>query len=939
MVEQMKHYLGHTCVEGPPKYIRYGQDALERKAKPVREEDLDYQPTFRMGPLGDAEVTDQKSVQKEEGRSSGSEAASAAGRKAMPDTNIDAETGRDTVTGAPHDQPRTSAEESCHPGSSSQFSTSLPQLTYQFVAVDLQPPTRTGPWVPEGCGNIVRPGVKGMLLPSGNELESLKEKMAKTSEEIKSKLDEREENMKNLKKQVENKTKCIEELQQEVNKLQLEIENMNKQHKEAVDIYQKDIETRKVNENKLHEEVEKMKLLYDEATMIQRETDIRCQHKITEMVALMEKHKNEYDKMVEEKNAELKIYKIRQQKQSSSERALTYVIKTPPTDRLQSGRSTNLLESRAQGKSKKCFSNWIVIQTALSTRTFWSPWPATAISNSSSISHFLLLALPDTRQLQLLHFCFFLSIPLAALLGNSLIISTTACGHHLHTPMFFFLLNLALTHLGSICTTVPKAMYSSLWDTRHISYAGCAAQVSLFFCLMSVEYFLLTIMRFDHYVSICKLLHYRTLLGSRACAHMAAAAWASAFLNALMHTANTFSLPLCQGNALGQFFCEIPHILKFSCSKSYLRELGLIAVTASLMSLLIAGHLHQMTFTGPCQPIPVQPGIPDCFHLNSIKSGAKPVVEGDLDYQPTFKMEGLEDAEAKPVGEGDLDSQPTFKMEVVEDAEVMDQKSVQKEELPGGSSGSVAASAAERKEMADTNTVTDADKARAAKPVGEGDLDSQPTFKMEVVEDAEVMDQKSVQKEELPGGSSGSVAASAAERKEMADTNTVTDADKARAAKPVGEGDLDSQPTFKMEVVEDAEVMDQKSVQKEELPGGSSGSVAASAAERKEMADTNTVTDADKARAAKPVLEGDLDYQPISITEPLEDAEAKPVGEGDLDSQPTFKMEVVEDAEAKPVGEGDLDSQPTFKMEVVEDAEDTIRRMGAEIQIVIYWDS
>ncbi|XP_062370292.1 olfactory receptor 14J1-like, partial [Cinclus cinclus] len=75
-------------------------------------------------------------------------------------------------------------------------------------------------------------------------------------------------------------------------------------------------------------------------------------------------------------------------------------------------------------------------------------------------------------------------------------------------------------------------------------------------------------------------LHYGTLLGSRACAHMAAAAWASAFLNALLHTANTFSLPLCQGNALGQFFCEIPQILKLSCSKSYLRELGLLAVSA-----------------------------------------------------------------------------------------------------------------------------------------------------------------------------------------------------------------------------------------------------------------------------------------------------------------------------------------------------------------------
>ncbi|NXP45928.1 SYCP1 protein, partial [Heliornis fulica] len=201
-------------------------------------------------------------------------------------------------------------------------------------------------------------------LHSRNELESLKEKMIKKGEEIKSKLDEREENAKNieneisrkekqlrilenkfnnLKKQVENKNRCIEDLQQEnkvlkkkitaenkktsiyegkVNKLQLEMENMDKQHKETVDIYQKDIERKTVNENKLLEEVEKMRLLADEATITQRETDIRCQHKITEMVALMEKHKHEYDKVVEEKDTELKIYKIKEQQQLSSKRSL-----------------------------------------------------------------------------------------------------------------------------------------------------------------------------------------------------------------------------------------------------------------------------------------------------------------------------------------------------------------------------------------------------------------------------------------------------------------------------------------------------------------------------------------------------------------------------------------------------------------------------------------
>ncbi|XP_074403726.1 olfactory receptor 14A2-like [Zonotrichia albicollis] len=89
-------------------------------------------------------------------------------------------------------------------------------------------------------------------------------------------------------------------------------------------------------------------------------------------------------------------------------------------------------------------------------------------------------------------------------------------------------------------------------------------------------------MCYDRYVSICKPLHYGTLLGSRACAHMAAAAWASGFLFSLLHTANTFSLPMCHGNVLGQFFCEIPQIIKLSCAKTFLSEPGLLAVCACL---------------------------------------------------------------------------------------------------------------------------------------------------------------------------------------------------------------------------------------------------------------------------------------------------------------------------------------------------------------------
>ncbi|XP_067166465.1 olfactory receptor 14C36-like, partial [Apteryx mantelli] len=173
-------------------------------------------------------------------------------------------------------------------------------------------------------------------------------------------------------------------------------------------------------------------------------------------------------------------------------------------------------------------------------------------------------------------------IYLAALLGNGLIITAIACDHRLHTPMYFFLLNLSLLDLGTISTTVPKSMANSLWDNRAISCWGCAAQVFLFAFFLPTEYFVLTVMAYDRYVAICKPLHYGTIMSSRGCVEMAAAAWASGLLYALLHTANTFSIPLCQGNVVEQFFCEIPQILKLSCSDTYLRELGVVVISLCL---------------------------------------------------------------------------------------------------------------------------------------------------------------------------------------------------------------------------------------------------------------------------------------------------------------------------------------------------------------------
>ncbi|XP_069615858.1 synaptonemal complex protein 1-like [Ranitomeya imitator] len=59
--------------------------------------------------------------------------------------------------------------------------------------------------------------------------------------------------------------------------------------------------------------VARLKLSTEEAFRMQRENDIKCQHKIVEMMALMEKHKHQYDKLLEEKDTELGGLRAREQ--------------------------------------------------------------------------------------------------------------------------------------------------------------------------------------------------------------------------------------------------------------------------------------------------------------------------------------------------------------------------------------------------------------------------------------------------------------------------------------------------------------------------------------------------------------------------------------------------------------------------------------------------
>uniref|UniRef100_A0A0D9R9C6 Olfactory receptor n=1 Tax=Chlorocebus sabaeus TaxID=60711 RepID=A0A0D9R9C6_CHLSB len=188
------------------------------------------------------------------------------------------------------------------------------------------------------------------------------------------------------------------------------------------------------------------------------------------------------------------------------------------------------------------------------------------MTNQTQMMEFLLMRFTENWETQILHSVLFLLIYLVALLGNLLIITLIIKDHRLHMPMYFFLKNLSFLDLCLISITVPKSITNSLMNCNTISFPGCVCQVFFFFLLATTEIALLTVMSYDRYVAICHPLRYEVIMSHEACAQMAVSSWVSGSLNAILHTACTFSVPMCGFPEVHHFFCDIPQLLSLACS-------------------------------------------------------------------------------------------------------------------------------------------------------------------------------------------------------------------------------------------------------------------------------------------------------------------------------------------------------------------------------------
>ncbi|XP_070929074.1 olfactory receptor 2T2 isoform X2 [Macaca nemestrina] len=121
-------------------------------------------------------------------------------------------------------------------------------------------------------------------------------------------------------------------------------------------------------------------------------------------------------------------------------------------------------------------------------------------------------------------FAIVFSIFVVAITANVLMILLIHVDSRLHTPMYFLLSQLSIMDTIYICITVPKMLQDLLSKDKTISFLGCALQIFLYLTLIGGEFFLLGLMAYD------------------------------------------------RSREINHFFCEIPAVLRLSCTDTSLYE-------------------------------------------------------------------------------------------------------------------------------------------------------------------------------------------------------------------------------------------------------------------------------------------------------------------------------------------------------------------------------
>lgn len=211
-----------------------------------------------------------------------------------------------------------------------------------------------------------------------------------------------------------------------------------------------------------------------------------------------------------------------------------------------------------------------------------------ADANFTLVTEFILLGLTDHAELKVVLFLVFLLIYTISLVGNLGMFLLIQITPKLQTPMYHFLSCLSLTDACYSSVFAPRMLLNFFVERETISFSACIVQYFSFASLITAEAFLLAAMAYDRYMVIVNPLLYTAAMTRVVCVVLVVASCVGGVINSLTHTIGLLKLSFCGPNVIRHFLCDLPPLLKLSCSDTSMNELLLLIFSS--MSCL--DHFH-----------------------------------------------------------------------------------------------------------------------------------------------------------------------------------------------------------------------------------------------------------------------------------------------------------------------------------------------------------
>ncbi|MBN3297779.1 OLF1 protein, partial [Amia calva] len=206
--------------------------------------------------------------------------------------------------------------------------------------------------------------------------------------------------------------------------------------------------------------------------------------------------------------------------------------------------------------------------------------------NQTTVKEFIIMGFPglQPQYYWMASMALFL-VYVSTLLGNLLTTTLLLIEEHLHKPMYFIILNLALSDICFSTVTLPKIISKYWFQASSISFSGCFLQMQLVHYFGTLNSFIMMIMALDRYVAICYPLRYPVLIKNTTIFLLSGIAWLVSWIFPTVNTVQAYALPYCGPNTIIQCYCDTFSITRLACADIQVHTL--VAFTLAMSVLLV----------------------------------------------------------------------------------------------------------------------------------------------------------------------------------------------------------------------------------------------------------------------------------------------------------------------------------------------------------------